>query len=297
MKKILICFVVIVCFGIKPIKAQELLPNFYVKELAKGKVQISWYHSFPNIVQVTVQRSFDSTKYFRSVFSSLSPSLQQSGFLDKNVPVGYKVFYRILYVFEGGKYIFTKSLSPSNQKDVIDISDNGPKKPSTNGDDNNGKDNNDGKDAKDPKPVEKKYYRVYKTNKDSLIASLEYKDYRKYRDSINRYTKDTLQYTENDDEVIVKPFVPKPVWKASSYVFTNEKGFIRIIIPQASQRKYRIVFFDEKNVEVLHIRHIKEADLVLDKSNFVHVGWYYFDLYEDEKLKEKNKFFISSDRN
>lgn len=252
--------------------AQDLLPNFKVTELSKGKVQISWNHRFSNIVQITVQRSFDSTKYFRSIFSSLSPELQQSGYLDKTAPVGYKMFYRILYVFEGGEYVFTKSQSIYSKRNETNT-------------------NNNNTDFADDKLI-----KIYKPNRETLLTTMEYKFYKKFRDSIYTKTKDTLQYTENDDEVIIKPFVAKVVWKASNFVFTNEKGFIRIILPQAKQKKYSLIFFNENNEEVLHIKHIKETDLVLDKTNFLKAGWYFFDLYEDDKLKEKNKFYLSKDR-
>ena len=37
------------------------------------------------------------------------------------------------------------------------------------------------------------------------------------------------------------------------------------------------------------------TDRVLDKTNFVHAGWFTYELYEDEKLKEKNKFQLQKD--
>jgi len=35
--------------------------------------------------------------------------------------------------------------------------------------------------------------------------------------------------------------------------------------------------------------------LTLDKSNFIHAGWFKFELYEDGQLKEKNKLLIPKD--
>jgi hypothetical protein len=37
---------------------------------------------------------------------------------------------------------------------------------------------------------------------------------------------------------------------------------------------------------------VKEVQLVLDKADFIHAGWFSFDLFEDGKLKEKNRFYI-----
>ena len=84
--------------------------------------------------------------------------------------------------------------------------------------------------------------KIYRISKEYLINLIEYKDYKRYKDSIYRNTKDTLQYIDND-EAIIKPYVVKGVWKASVYVYTNDKGFIRITIPSAKQRKYKIIFF------------------------------------------------------
>ena len=94
-------------------QSQDTLPKFSARLLNKNMVQISWNNNFKNLVQLTVQRSLDSITHFRSIFSSESPQLPQNGFIDKKNPIGVKVYYRILYVFEGGAYFFTKSKQPS----------------------------------------------------------------------------------------------------------------------------------------------------------------------------------------
>ena len=266
------------------VKAQDTLPHFTVRQLAKGKVQVSWINPYDKVVQMIVQRSFDSTKYFRSVFSSQSPWLPQNGFVDNNASVDYKVYYRVHYVLEGGAYFFTPSKSPEKYTTIKVVKIKPDEKEETNSDDKNQTDEGT------------KTIKIYKKNKDSLIAEINYKDYRRFRDSVNKKTKDTIQTTENDDEIIIKPYVPKPVWKASTYIFTNDYGFVRILIPLAKQYKYKIIFYNEQNEEVLTIKHVKEKDLILDKSNFKNSGWFYFELYENEKLKEKNKIYVGIDK-
>ena len=294
MKRIFFVLFSIVWIGFGEAKAQDTLPNFTTRYLNKNKVQVSWINPFDKMVQLVVQRSFDSTKYFRSIFSSQSPWLPQNGFVDNNAPVGYKVYYCVQYVFEGGTYFFTPSKSPSNYQPIkITTVGNDDDKDEPKDETKPGK-KKDSSATEEKKPV--RYVKIYKRSKDSLIPTIEYKDYKRYRDSINKTTKDTIQRTYDDDEIIIKPFVPKPVWKASTHIFTNDKGFIRIVLPLAKQRKYRVVFFEENNEELFQIKHVKEADLVLDKSNFYKAAWYYFELYEDEKLIEKNKFYVSRDR-
>ncbi len=85
--------------------AQDTLPHFTIVERA-DKVVISWVNAFQSLVQLNVQRSFDSLKYFSTVYSATSPQLPQNGFTDKKMPTN-RVFYRIFYVLEGGTYFFT----------------------------------------------------------------------------------------------------------------------------------------------------------------------------------------------
>jgi hypothetical protein len=51
----------------------------------------------------------------------------------------------------------------------------------------------------------------------------------------------------------------------------------------------------ENGSELFMIPEVKQPHLVLDKVNFLRSGWYYFELTEDGKLKEKNKFLITRD--
>ncbi|MBC7587001.1 MAG: hypothetical protein H7178_01475 [Chitinophagaceae bacterium] len=274
-KRFLLAIFFIICFDAA--MSQDTLPNFTVRTFGNGKAQVSWINSFDKIVQLTVQRSFDSTKFFRTIFSSQSPWLPQNGFIDNAIPAGYRVFYRIQYVFEGGSYFFTKSLSPTVYKPLKVAGTDDEPEPS-----------------KPLKPGEKRMVKIYKRNKETFVTELEYNEYKKFRDSIAKNTKDTLYYT-NNDEVVIKPFVPKQTWRPSSNIFTNDKGYVNIVLPLAKQKHYRIVFLEENGSEIFQIKHVKEPELVLDKANFIHAGWFFFELYEDDKLKEKNKFYLWKD--
>jgi hypothetical protein len=264
--------------------AQDTLPNFTVRDLGKARMQVSWINNLDKIVQLTVQRSFDSSKYFKTIFSSQSPWLPQNGFVDNTAPEGYKVYYRIQYVFEGGSYFFTKSKSAASYQQVKVTRVGGPDEPDAPPTGN----------IDDGKKTEKRIIKIFRRNKDTFLVELGYNEYRKYRDSIAKNTKDTLYYTDND-EVVIKPYAPRVYWKASSLVFTNDKGYVRVILPLAKQRHYRIVFFEDNGQEAFQIKHVKETELLLDKANFVHAGWFSFELYEDDKLKEKNKFYLARD--
>ena len=85
----------------------------------------------------------------------------------------------------------------------------------------------------------------------------------------------------------------KPDFVPSFYVYTNKDGFVFINLPDADRRKYHIKFFDNDDSFLFEIKSIREAALTLDKTNFLHAGWFKFELYNDDKLVEKNKFYLS----
>ena len=287
--------VLMIVFSSYLAQSQDTLPKFSARLLNKNMVQISWNNNFKNLVQLTVQRSLDSITHFRSIFSSESPQLPQNGFIDKKNPIGVKVYYRILYVFEGGAYFFTKSKQPSifNAETLIRTAPELISKKIS---------------AEISTPIiqpikitpeaikiEKPLIIIYKKTRDSIVNKIEASQLKKFKDSIAKNSKDTLQINLVANEIIIKPFVPIIVWKASIYLFTNEKDFIQLLLPIAKQIKYKILFYDEFGKSIFQIEQVKETDLIIDKSNFRKAGWIFFELYENDKLKEKNKFFLKID--
>ena len=77
-------------------------------------------------------------------------------------------------------------------------------------------------------------------------------------------------------------------------MFTEKDGNVKIALPLAAEKKYTIKFFDDSNMPVLEIKQIKDILLTLDKSNFIHAGWFKFELYEDGVMKEKHKICINT---
>ncbi len=251
---------------------QDTLPNFNVKEIGREKVLISWSNPFSNCIQLGVQRSFDSTKFFTTVYSAISPDLPQNGFADVKMPVGIKVYYRIFYVLEGGAYFFSNSKPIGST--IVSKPITATEKPL----------------SEIPLPKDaKKIIKIYNRDKPTDILEMDYNRYKKFRDSIITKTKDSI-YVISAEVILLKPFIAKPTWKPSIYIFTNTKGSVSIHVPLIKQHRYRIVFFDNDGSELFVIKQVKEADLTLDYGNFLHAGWYNFELYEDDKLKEKSKF-------
>ncbi|HSC52122.1 MAG TPA: hypothetical protein VLC98_00760 [Phnomibacter sp.] len=291
MKRIL--FVLLAFFFLhisSDLMAQDTLPRFTVDDKGNGRIVVSWSNPYPGLVQLAVQRSYDSLKKFTSVYSSTSPELPVNGFSDKVVP-GLKVYYRIFYVMKGGAYYFTNTKSSQGGRYVggqavtIDskrdqLDEEMIKKLSGKKTDSTG----------NIAPNKQFFIKI----KDSLYTVLQAQQFLKFRDSILYQTKDTLfQLTE--DTVLLGVYVQPFMQRTSEYVYTDRDGYIVIKLPEAGKKRFDIVFLEEDETPVLELQAVKEPLLILDKTNFYHGGWYKFELRENGKVKERNKIFLAKD--
>lgn len=94
---------------------------------------------------------------------------------------------------------------------------------------------------------------------------------------------------EKEKELKKAEFTP------SFYVYTNKDGFVYINLPDAEKQKYHLKFFEEDGSPLFEIKNIKQSGLTLDKTNFLHAGWFNFELYNNEKLVEKHKFYLAKE--
>jgi hypothetical protein len=266
--------------------AQKPLPDFSVTTRGTGKVIIGWYNGYQVISQISIQRSFDSLRNYKTIMTVPDPTVPQNGFVDTKAPTNYQ-FYRLFIVLDSGKYMFSKpkrafwdtakivqspAVRPQDQQRVI---------------------NADPKNAIVEKPAEPE--RIYYLKKgDTLLAQLFEREIKRIRDSILYKTKDTLLF-KTADTLIIKPFVPKIVYKPSLYVFTARDGNVTISLPDAASKKYSVKFFEDDTTPLFELKQVKESPLTLDKANFLHAGWFRFELYESGQLKEKHRFYIPKD--
>ncbi|RYZ29506.1 MAG: hypothetical protein EOO10_06105 [Chitinophagaceae bacterium] len=117
------------------------------------------------------------------------------------------------------------------------------------------------------------------------------------RPSIDTSSKTVLPVGIRETPVIKKNdvVIKKPDFVPSFYVYTNKDGYVFINLPDAEKQKYRIKFYEEDESFLFELKNIKQAGLTLDKANFMHAGWFHFELYNDEKLLEKHKFYLSKE--
>jgi hypothetical protein len=139
-------------------------------------------------------------------------------------------------------------------------------------------------------PLPDSYVFIYRH--DSLINQMHWKYFKPFRDSLLSRTKDTLRMMD-DGHAEIRPFIPR--WQASQYVFTNKRGYLTIYLPLVKQHHYRVVFFDSDGSMLFEVKNPHDTELILDKTDFVHAGWFRFELYEDDVLKERNRFYLSRD--
>ncbi|MEO6233275.1 MAG: hypothetical protein ABJB11_24035 [Ferruginibacter sp.] len=81
----------------------------------------------------------------------------------------------------------------------------------------------------------------------------------------------------------------------SKFVFTGKDNNVILNLPGAEGRKFSIKFFDENDNSIFNLNTIKEPYLILDKVNFLHSGWFKYQLFDNDILLEKFKFYIPKD--
>ena len=297
-----LCLLIVVFAGSS--LAQDTLPKFTVttRGPVKGsnKIFISWTNTFEAVSQISIQRSTDSTRNFQTILTVPDPRVRQNGFVDAKAQTPF-MFYRLFIVMEGGKYLFSKSSRPfwdttrALQQSVVTVNGNSNKRilfseaiPASETEQlklslkQNAGENN---------AVAKTYF-VKKG--DNILRTIAEPEFKNFYDSIVQQTKDTLVF-RTVDTILVKTFVPKVIYKPSQYVYTERDGNIAISLSDAPTKQYSVKFFEENETELFEIKQVKESYIMLDKANFLHAGWFWFELYEEGKLKEKHRFYIPKD--
>jgi hypothetical protein len=185
------------------------------------------------------------------------------------------MFYRLYILRDSGKYVFSVAKRPQTDTGFTNTSFIGTSPIKNLGD----------------------YARagsermIFVKSRDTLLGVIPVSILKRFRDSVNLQTKDTL-LMKSSDTLVIRGYVAKEYFKPSRYIFTEKDGNIKIMLADASSRKYDVKFFEEDNSPVFEINHIRNPLVILDKTNFVHAGWFNFELYEDGKLKEKHKLYV-----
>ena len=263
--------------AVQYVLAQEVLPGITVKDYS-GKIIVSWQNAYNiPVTNISIQRSFDSTKNFSSIGTVLNPQNLENGFADDNPPYK-KMYYRLFISFEGGSYLFSSTAKPEKdpplvKKEIavanIDITASIPEE------------NTETKPADSARNNPTKTPEV-KTNIPRFPWQVS-----PLTDSIAKTpAKKDPVFAKNDPEVIIYP---------SLRIYTGRENNLVIHLKDASTKKYTVKFFDENDNYLFELTKLREEYLIVEKVNFVHSGWFHFELLENGKLIEKNKFLIGKD--
>jgi len=234
-KHIQFLFIVLITGG-SALVAQDTLPKFSVKNVGSNRIVIGWVNKFESVRQISIQRSFDSLKNFKTILTVPDPSIPENGYVDTKAN-NDRMFYRLYIMLDKGIFLFSDPKRP--RVDSL----NGTKKDQA------------------------------KSDMPGLLVPVIIND-------------SVVIGPANNNRPKAEIYIP------SKRVYTFKDGYVRIVLPDGTDKKYNIKFFDMENVFLFELKDVKEKDFKIDKSNFYHSGWFKFELYEDGELLEKNKFYL-----
>lgn len=239
MKKIILFFLLIfVCFG-KDLFAQDTLPHFSLRNVGNRRIVIEWHNRFENIKQISIQRSPDSLRNFKTILTVADAMLPENGYLDTKATSDF-MFYRLYIMLDKGVFLFSETKKPIYDTAVAGVAKRGM---------------------------------MIKTDSPRLTSTLP---------------------TDSgfNGQIVVSNKPKTETWVPSKYVYTLKDGYIRISLPEEPDKKYNIKFFTLRDEFLFELKDIKEKNFKIDKASFYHAGWFRFELYENDVLKEKNRFYL-----
>lgn len=251
--------------------SQEPLPDFTIKKGTQNQKVISWRNNFGDmLIVLNIQRSGDSVRNFRTVYSEPNPSLAVNAFTDMK-PVPGMDYYRIYYQMKNGSYSFTKAKKVASGFVSDGLFSH--------------------LDAK------------HVTIKGDEDRTVTISDFHKIADSVMLGTSDSLFYF-SDSTVNYKKFNAiaainsgpvnnNSLIPVSNYLFLNADGSLVIRIPDNKAYDYSMVIYQPEGNAVLYkIDRFPGSEIILSKSSFMRSGFYPYELFEDGKLKERSRFQI-----
>jgi hypothetical protein len=112
------------------LQAQDTLPKFSVKNVGFNRVIIDWVNTFSDIRQISIQRSPDSLKNFKTIATVPDPHNPQNGYADNKAENDH-MFYRLYILRDKGMFVFSSTKRPAWDTATTGKTMNGrPDKPS-----------------------------------------------------------------------------------------------------------------------------------------------------------------------
>lgn len=144
-------------------------------------------------------------------------------------------------------------------------------------------------------PYNKMYYRVFIAFEG---GSYTYSNImRPIKDTASKIVgnADQFAWLKSDSINLQNPVKNNAPVYPSRNIFTAKDNQLVINLADASIKNYQVKFFNDSYTFLFEIKKVTEDLLIIEKVNFVHTGWFYFEIYEAGELIEKNKFQIVKD--
>ena len=262
------CFLLTLCYitSVSSVFGQATLPDFTLKN-TDGKISVFWLNNYKRPVKgISVQRSYDSTKNFFSIASILNPQNSVNGFTDSLAPYN-KMFYRLFIGFDTGFYLLTPSKRPEVNT-VIDYT----------------------KLIQEINALYEKNIQLQEEKirlQKELAIALAAKN--KNKPAAKKAAAKPVA-TEVSEEII-----SQVITYPSKRIFTDKDNNVVTRLFNVKANKYLIRFLTEDYKLLFEIKNPPDDYFVIEKVNFIHGGWYQFEIYKNEFLLEENKFYISTE--
>lgn len=235
--------------------AQDTLPKFSVKNAGNNRIVIGWVNNYPEVRQISIQRSFDSLNLYKTILTVPDPTAIQNGYMDVKATNDH-MFYRLYILLDKGEFLFSEAKKP-----IIDTS----RKIST---------------------LITKYDTIMVNGKIEIVPA------KPLVIKLENLTWGDSSATPNPN--YSKPQTNAFIPSLHVYTYKDGYVRINLP-DNEKVKKYSIKFFDENETFLFELKEIKEKNFKIDKTNFYHNGWFRFELYEDGKLFEKHKFYLEKD--
>ncbi len=262
------CFLLFTCllFSSGRLYAQAILPDFTLENI-NGNISVLWTNEYPKQVNgISVQRSYDSSKNFTSIASVFNPQNSVNGFTDVNPPYN-KMYYRLFIGFDTGVYILTE-----------------PKRPEVN-------------TTIDYTALIIEINALYEKNILLHQAKLKAQKAAELalaakKPAVKKVTKAPATKTKIPIEIAEPDILNEVITYPSKRVFTDKADNIIVKLPNFKKNSYSIKFFSNDYKLLFEVKHVFDDYITIEKVNFVHAGWFTFEIFRNGLLFEENKLYI-----
>ena len=111
MKKYVLLLMSLIMITSPGLFAQDTLPKFSLKNAGNNRIIISWTNNYQRVKQISIQRSADSLKNYKTILTVPDPMNKSNGYADTKA-TSDNMFYRLFIMLDGAMYVFSSPKRP-----------------------------------------------------------------------------------------------------------------------------------------------------------------------------------------